>query len=688
MNVLQAIRQANQPRPAENSIRLRVACTGAVLVSIAACADLGEISRTTEWVAIVLVAFGMGFSYRTRSRPPEWIKVVVALAAVGALIWFFDQVSSRPVTDITTVENPLTVLFVCIQVVHSFHVPSRRDLLFSLGASAGLMAVGAAQAIDLHFGPYALLWVGFVLWALIESWASASQGGRTSPRGLGTALVAVMLAAAVIFLLLPAPTVAVRINFLDRAGTGGAVAVPGALAGDAGKPSELSRAGSPSGPTRVGGYLGFANSLDTGLRGKLSHAVVMRVRAERPSYWVGETFDTWDGQSWAESSHVTGAVDSGSPFTLPTLPGTNTDGPTDLQTFYVLSPTADLIFHAESASEVWFPTPSVFYSDDGAIVSPIGLGRGAIYTVQSVVDSSTPVELERPGPVPPLPSNSQKRYTQLPHPYPQVQALAASITANDTSTYAKVQALINWVGAHTRYSTDIPPLPAGADTVDEFLFGNRVGYCEQISTALAVMLRTLGLPVREVVGYVPGSYNPITDLYTVEADDAHAWIQVWIPGHGWQSFDPTAAVPLANPDPGATALHDVGKALSRVPALPVAAGLALVVVAVVAERWRRRRPATWAEHVAREVERAGRKGGRPRRPSETFVEYATVLDGLTQDGSVDCRRLAADVEASAYGRDTAPPDAQRRMIASARRIRIDRRRVRAAGDATMPTPVP
>ena len=76
-----------------------------------------------------------------------------------------------------------------------------------------------------------------------------------------------------------------------------------------------------------------------------------------------------------------------------------------------------------------------------------------------------------------------------------------------------MEALIGWIGAHTRYSTDIPPLPPGADTVDEFLFGNRVGFCEQISTSLAVMLRSLGIPAREAVGYVPGGYNPITDLY-------------------------------------------------------------------------------------------------------------------------------------------------------------------------------
>jgi transglutaminase-like putative cysteine protease len=671
--VLGAIRRANQPGPPEDSLRLRLACTGAVLVAIAACAHLGEMARSTEWIALSLVPLGMAFSYATRARPPEWVKLAVALGAVGSLVWFFHQVSARPVTDITTVEDPLTVLFVCILVVHSFHVPARRDLLFSLGASAGLMAVGAAQAIDLHFGTYAAAWVAFVLWALIESWASASQGGRNSLAGIGTAVLMVALAATAIFLVLPAPIVAVHINFLDRAGSGGTVPVPGALAGDAGQPTELSRAGSPSGPTRVGGYLGFANTLDTALRGKLSHQVVMRVRAQRPSYWVGETFDTWDGQSWSETSRPTGTIANGSPFVVPLLPGSNVVGPTDLQTFYVTASTADLIFHAESASEVWFPTPSLFYSADGTIVSPIGLGRGAIYTVQSVVNSASPTQLRQATGAAVL-SDDLQRYTLLPHTYPRAQALAESITAGATTTYDRVQDLIAWIGDNTHYSTAIPPLPPGADTVDEFLFGNRTGYCEQISTALAVMLRTLDIPVREVVGYVPGPYNPVTDLYTVEADDAHAWVQVWIPGYGWQSFDPTASVPNANPDPGATALHDVAGALAGIPPWPAAVVLAAAGIAAVGIRWRRRRPATWAEQVARTVETAGRRAGRPRRTSETFLEYAAALDRLLPDGSDTCRRLAADVEASAYGGREPPPEIQRLMMLAARRIRIPRRR--------------
>lgn len=667
MRALDAIRRANMPGPPEHSIRLRVACLGAVLVSIAACAALDEVSPTTAVVAMILVSGGMALSYVTRSRPLGWVKLLVAAGAIAAFAWFFHSISS-PAVDITTVENPLTLLLVSVLAVHSFHVPSRRDLLFSLGASAGLMAVGGAQATDLRFGLYVVAWACFSLWSLTEMWTSASGGGRISVMGLISALAALAAAAAAVFLVLPAPVVASRVGFLSRAGAGGSVGVPGGLAGDSGTPAQLSRPGSPS---RVGGYLGFADSLNTALRGNLGNTLVMQVRAQRPSYWVGETFDTWQGQSWTQSEKSSRPLRESSPFVLPVPLGDVPVGQGDLQTFYITSSTADLVFHADSADELWFPTSRVYYSNDGTIVSPIGLGSGSIYTVESQVSTATADQLRADPSTQTLPSGAQAQYGQLPHAYPRVLALARSITAGDTTTYDKVQSLIDWIGAHTHYSLDIPPLPAGADTVDEFLFGNRVGFCEQISTSLAVMLRSLGIPAREAVGYVPGGYDPITDLWQVHADDAHAWVQVWFPGYGWQNFDPTAVVPPSNPSPGATALKDVAGALRRVPWVPVVAVLAGAGLVVVAVRLRRARPATWAARVAGDAERAGRRAGRPRRPSETLVEYAATLDELAGSGTT-WGRLASSVEASAYGGREPSPEAQRAMVAEARSTRVRR----------------
>jgi hypothetical protein len=541
--------------------------------------------------------------------------------------------------------------------------------MFSLAASAGLMAVSGSQAISFTFGSYVLAWTCISLLGLILMWRSASGGSRISAARFVSVFAAVTTASAAIFLVLPAPSVAAKLSLFAKAGLGGAIGVPGGIAGDSSSPSQLARPGSPSGPTRVGGYLGFANSLDTALRGKLGNTLLMYVRAQRPSYWVGETFNSWNGQSWAATNKATHPLIQQSPFLLPLSDGFSTLGQSDLQTFYVVDSTANLVFHAQSADELWFPTSKIYVSSDGTIVSPIGIGKGAIYSVQSQVTAPSPVELRKAGGGATLTAATEKSYLQLPHAYPRVRTLAQSITANDHTTYDRVESLIAWIGKHTRYSLNIPPLPAGADTVDEFLFGNRVGFCEQISTSLAVMLRSIGIPTREVVGYVPGPYNPVTDLYEVRADDAHAWVQVWFPGYGWQSFDPTAVVPLANPAPGATALHDLGAALRHIPFVPVSGAILAIGIAFVLLHWRRSRPRTWAERIAHSAERAGRRAGHPRRPAETLAEYAAILDNIPGSGSVAWQKLAAPVEASVYGGHEIAPETQRQMVMQARHLR-------------------
>ena len=676
MTVFDTIRRANQPGPPEDSVRLRVAAALTVLIGIAASSAQGEVAHSTALLGATLVAGGMVFSYFTRAGPPGYIKVVAALAAVSLLFWFVDKLTAGPITDITTVEDPLTILFTGIQAVHSFHVPARRDLIFTIAGGAGLMALAGAQSIDLGFTYYALPWLCATLWALLELWRSAAGGRALSTRGTASSVVAVIGAAVAVFLLLPAPSVGVRIGFVARPGNGGPIQSAGALAGDSGGPSQLSKPGSPAGRSRIGGYLGFANRLDTALRGDLGKTLVMRVRAQAPTYWIGETYNRWDGQNWVSTIPADQTVHGGSPFYLGLPYGDLPQGQEDLQTFYMTTSSPNLVFHADAAREVWFPASSLDYGPDGTIISPIGLGKGAAYTVQSYVYDATPTQLRSSSQFSTAFGLSTGVYTQLPQAYPQVSALASSVTAGDPTTFDKVEALISWMGAHTRYSTDIPPLPAGQDTVDDFLFGSRVGFCEQISTSLAVMLRTLGIPAREVVGYIPDSYNPVTDLYDVRAEDAHAWVQVWFPGFGWQSFDPTASVPSSNPSPGATALRAVGHELSRLPPAPAAIGAGALAAALVAGRWRRSRPRTWSDAVLKEMERAGRRCRRPRRPAETLLEYGAALDRASPGAHTasDWATLASDVSAASYGRGAPSPTAERAMVQEARRLRHEANR--------------
>ncbi len=381
----------------------------------------------------------------------------------------------------------------------------------------------------------------------------------------------------------------------------------------------------------------------------------MRVRATRPNYWVGQTFDDWTGQDWVQSAYPVAStrserVTGGSPFLIPTFPdqvASLSSGTQDIQTFYLAQGGPNLVFHADNAQRVYLQAHTLTVTPDGTITSGTSMGPGTIYTVVSDDTEATPAQLQAATSPAALTADpnafeqlDQKRYLQLPNAYPRVKALAESITKGigqpggvDPYTYDKVAAIETWMSDHVRYTTDIPPLPAGADAVDSFLFGSRRGYCEQISTATVVMLRSIGIPAREAVGYVPGSYNPITDLYEVQAKDAHAWVQVWFPGYGWQNFDPTANVPLANPTPGTVLAGSIGRGLARLPWIPI--GLVAGVAAVV---WwvrvrRANRPATWAHQVAADLSRGGARLGLPRATHETLTAYGRRLGRAAPDGA-------------------------------------------------------
>jgi transglutaminase-like putative cysteine protease len=91
------------------------------------------------------------------------------------------------------------------------------------------------------------------------------------------------------------------------------------------------------------------------------------------------------------------------------------------------------------------------------------------------------------------------------------------------------------------YTLD-PPLLPGPDSIDDFLYGARAGFCEHYAGAFVFLMRAAGIPARVVTGYQGGEMNPIDHWLTVRQSDAHAWAEVWLKGAGWVRVDPTAAV--------------------------------------------------------------------------------------------------------------------------------------------------
>jgi protein-glutamine gamma-glutamyltransferase len=129
-------------------------------------------------------------------------------------------------------------------------------------------------------------------------------------------------------------------------------------------------------------------------------------------------------------------------------------------------------------------------------------------------------------------------YLQLPALDPRIPALAREITARGRTPFDKTIIIENYLRTHFSYTLNLTGKP-GDDPLPHFLFETRAGHCEYFASAMAIMLRTLGIPSREVNGFLPGEYNDLAGDYIVRSSDAHSWVEVYFPGSGWLTFDPT-----------------------------------------------------------------------------------------------------------------------------------------------------
>ncbi len=131
--------------------------------------------------------------------------------------------------------------------------------------------------------------------------------------------------------------------------------------------------------------------------------------------------------------------------------------------------------------------------------------------------------------------------TQLPEGYnPRTRALAAEWRAEGLDDPALIRRLLALFNAEFTYTLN--PQLLGRDSVDDFLFNTKQGYCEHFASAFVVFLRAADIPARVVTGYQGGYINPLGDYLVIRQSDAHAWSEVWLDGEGWVRVDPTSAV--------------------------------------------------------------------------------------------------------------------------------------------------
>jgi transglutaminase-like putative cysteine protease len=295
---------------------------------------------------------------------------------------------------------------------------------------------------------------------------------------------------------------------------------------------------------------GFGSELTLGELGEIrqNHAPVLHVRAYdgRPLAglrWRGRVLSGFDGRRWFNPPEREQRliVDNGR-VTLP--PGPRTRPGRSLGYQVQMSAIApDTLFFAGTPETISIQARALFRSPSGTIRAPRFGMAGLRYGAYSRIEN----ELRLPdAPPPPLDPELQRALLALPPLDPRIAEVARRWTAGVADPEARARAIEAHFHRDFRYSLDMGTT-AAADPLAHFLFERRAGHCEYFASAMAVMLRSLGIPARIATGFLGGVYNSLSGWQVIRASDAHSWVEAYIAGRGWMSFDPTP------PDPSAAA---------------------------------------------------------------------------------------------------------------------------------------
>ena len=258
----------------------------------------------------------------------------------------------------------------------------------------------------------------------------------------------------------------------------------------------------------------------------LSDEVAFRVRFEsatppnRERYWRGPVLDFFDGHTWSRS-----------PSSQTGVPALKPLGPSYKYTVMMEPHRHRWIFMLDWPSS--WNLPRAALSSDYTLMQNEPLSRpvdviGASYTQ---VQSSEPLN-----------DRTRSRDLRLPRERnPRTAQLARELRSTHPDDMEFLQAVLAMFTQQPFFYTLTPP-KLSDDSVDEFLFNTKRGFCGHYASAFAALARAAGIPARVVTGYQGGTLNPYGDYWILRQSDAHAWTEVWIEGRGWVRIDPTAAI--------------------------------------------------------------------------------------------------------------------------------------------------
>jgi len=575
--------RARNAERVEDSVVLRVLVQALVTVGILAVAVAAAgVTNTSAWnlLAIPLSALGAYWSWRQRRRRNLAVKFGIAIGMLAALAVFLSRLLAQP-GDTRIV---LAELLIQLLVLHSFDLPRRKDLGYSMVIGLILLGVAATISQTLAFAPLLLAFWLLALPVLVldyqsrlgKSLQSWGDLGRMVawPRLGGVLLVSLALGLA-IFAVLPrlpgyqirnfpiSATIDVDADFDGRAIVNPGYTNPGRGAdentgsggGDFDDDGEGSGTATGPGPLDDTVYYGFNQRMNQNLRGTLTPQVVMRVRSQAEGFWRVLAFDHYTGQGWEISRNDSVQTLERSRVSYQTiLPLRINRGRSRevIQTYTVVDTLPNLIPALYKPSELYFPTREVAIDPEEGLRSPVPLQAGLTYTIVSQVSERDRTRLGQADTNYPEPI--RQHYLQVPDQIrpsvrQQAEALLATSPKPIESPYEQALFLAQALKQRYTLQPELPFFAAQQDLVEAFLFTYEGGYPDHFSTTLTVMLRSLGIPARLVVGFGPGDFNPFTGFYIVRNTDAYAMTEVYFPDYGWFAFDPIPGHPLLPPSP-------------------------------------------------------------------------------------------------------------------------------------------
>ncbi|HZU45556.1 MAG TPA: DUF3488 and transglutaminase-like domain-containing protein, partial [Terriglobales bacterium] len=306
---------------------------------------------------------------------------------------------------------------------------------------------------------------------------------------------------------------------------------------------------------------GFSESVRLGQIGRIqqSNAVVMHVQIENDPggqfdlKWRGLSLSLFDGTGWSNPLPQYEAARAADRSFLLTRSDPEWQAlvaeprPTYFRQLHyrvLMEPIGTNIFFLAGKPQVLSGDYRMIAIDPGgAVYDADRFHPVTVYQATSNLPVLSPDHLRQaPASYPPSVS---LHYLQLPSGRvdPRVRELARHVTASKTNNYDRALAVEQYLLHKYGYTLELSRTPP-RDPLANFLFERKQGHCEYFASAMAVMLRTLGIPARIVNGFRGGEFNDLTSSYVIRARNAHSWVEVYFPGSGWVTFDPTPPAPL------------------------------------------------------------------------------------------------------------------------------------------------